>query len=85
MKAIKILLLALIFLGCKKEEVKQTPAVPTCECKNQKEKYQAVNVGGTVQMQWVIYYISTLETTDCSMGTDYVYTSQIERNKTVCK
>ena len=85
MKAIKILLLALIFLGCKKEDVKPVPVVPNCECKNQKEKYQAVNVGGTVQMQWVIYYISTLETKSCGDGTDYVYTSQIERNKTVCK
>jgi hypothetical protein len=85
MKLIKILFLSFLFLGCKKEEIKPVPVVPTCECKNQREKFIGVNVGGVVQMQWVIYYTSTLETKSCGDGTEYIYTDASNRNITICK
>tara|TARA_R110000803_G_scaffold22170_3_gene55381 strand:+ start:1155 stop:1412 length:258 start_codon:yes stop_codon:yes gene_type:complete len=85
MKSKFILILVLGLFSCKKEEIKPAPVVPTCECNNQKEKFMGVNVGGVVQMQWVIYYTSTLETKSCGDGTEYIYTDASHRNITICK
>jgi hypothetical protein len=69
--------------SCSKEVDASTET--QCECLEQHEVLEPVNVGGMPSLQWVLDYETPAETNSCSLETgEYIYQGQTNRFKTTC-
>jgi len=58
---------------------------PQCECLEQHEILEPVNVNGLPSLQWVLDYETPAETNSCSLETgEYIYQGQANRYKIKC-
>jgi len=58
---------------------------PQCECLEQHEILEPVNVNGLPSLQWVLDYETPAETNSCSLETgEYIYQGQTNRYKITC-
>ena len=66
--------------SCEKEE-----STPECQCHEEHQVLEPVNVSGNIVMQWVIDYESSPQADFCSNDTgDWIYQGQTNRYKVVC-
>jgi hypothetical protein len=69
--------------SCNKEVDASTET--QCECLEQHEVLEPVNVGGMPSLQWVLDYETPAKTNSCSLETgEYIYQGQANRFKITC-
>ena len=84
MKTKLFILISLIALSCKKEEVKPTKRV-TCNCYERHEEKDFIQ--GTLQLSWVFKYNTVMQPDLCAKDTgEWIYTGNATqyRHKVIC-
>lgn len=86
MKTKLLILISLIALSCKKDEIKQTSSTPTtCDCYERHEEKDFIQ--GTLQLSWVFTYNTTTQPDLCDKQTnEWVYSGNANqfRYKVIC-
>lgn len=87
MKTKLFILISLIALSCKKDEIKQTSTTQaTCNCYERHEEKDFQN--GSMQLSWVFKYNTTTQPDLCEKQTnEWVYSGNANqfRYKVICK
>lgn len=78
-----LLIFTFLLFSCDPEEIE--PVEPDCQCYEQHEVLEPVNVGGLPQLQWVIDYETLPAAMPCSSETEYFNFNDTHRYKVICQ